>query len=206
MQAQLSANLLRLGAIAEELNRIYAEQISVDAEREIQREREETTVLQFRAVQPVGAQILMGLVLPDGWIDASIIVLFFLIGVVMEITLALSSLSEEKRLHYQPTGIKADDYVPLPAEKPARKRQPKKKEPEFPSLPPATQEDLERLFPKDAPESQPVLNTVLEEKLAEWDKEPLMQTLALERKGFDADNITAYIDASYNNNRLKPGL
>jgi len=159
IQSQLNANLLRLSAISEELNKIYAEQTAADETKTIKTEKEKTAIFKFKAVKPIGAQNLIGRVIPEGWIDASIVILFFLIGIVMEITLALSSLAEEKRLHAEPETT---------AEKP------------------------------------PVTETATAETFQPLPGVPQKEQPVGERKGYDSDEIIAYIEAAYDDNRLKP--
>jgi hypothetical protein len=172
IQSQLDANLARLGVIAGELNRVYAEQTAASETKDTRREREDTAVLKIRPVKPVGARSLMGRVMPAGWIDASIVILFFLIGIVMEITLALSSLSEEKQSHYREPE-KQGDNVPLPVTETEKE----------PPLPPAPVEE------KPPPAAEP---------------ETAALPVIRERKGYGSDEIIAYIDAAYEDDRLKP--
>jgi hypothetical protein len=215
LQAQINANLARLGAIAVELNNIYAEQTQISETRITEREKEDTTVLKFRAVKPIGAQGLMARVMPDSWIDASIVLLFFLVGIVMEITLALSSLSEEKRLHCRPEdppAEKADKHIPMqeippiqerPMEKPTEKISYQK----LTCTPAPVQEETREL--KLDPEAEKQMRGEFREKAAQARKDKGEEQrhrslLANERKGCDAGEITAYIDAAYDGGRLKP--
>jgi hypothetical protein len=186
IQTQLGANLARLGIITAELNKVYAEQnITAEAE-DTQKEKEETAILKFKPVKPIGAHSLMARVMPDNWIDASIVILFFLIGIVMEITLALSSLSEEKRLHYQPEkdpeNEKKNDRVPLPA----------REEPEPPAV--------------DRPSPEEIITKEIAEIPQEEPSPPKAEDIPVphERKGYAAEEIIAYIDAAYDGNKLKP--
>jgi hypothetical protein len=185
IQAQLDANLARLGIIAAELNKVYAEQSVATEVEDIQKEKEETMILRFKPVKPIGAHSLMARVMPDNWIDASIVILFFLIGIVMEITLALSSLPEEKWLRYQPEkdpeNKKNDDWVPPPARdesKPPVADEPPPAETPAEEVPEIPQEESPPPKTEDAP--------------------------VHERKGYAAEEIIAYIDAAYDNNKLKP--
>jgi hypothetical protein len=179
LQSQLDANLARLGVIAGELNRIYAEQMAVSEAQETQKEKQDSTVLRFKPVKPVGAQSLMGRVMPGNWIDISIVVLFLLIGIVMEITLALSSLSEERQLHYRQspeTQLPANYVPPLAAETAG----------EEPLSPPTVA--VAAPIPQEASTAASV---------------PVV-SVTRERKGYGSEEIIAYIDAAYKDNRLKP--
>jgi hypothetical protein len=182
IQAQLDANLARLGVITTELNKIYAEQNAAVEAEGIQQEKKETSILRFKPVKPIGAHNLMTQVMPDNWVDASIVILFFLIGIVMEITLALSSLSEEKRLHYQPEKNigSGDDDIPLPLEEP---------EPPAAGEPPPAEISAEKA--PEIPQEEPPPPRAGDAPVHE-------------RKGYAAEEIIAYIDAAYDNNKLRP--
>jgi len=185
IQAQLNANLSRLSVISEELNKIYEEQKLSNNKLETVNEKNNATILKFKAVKPIGAQNLIGRVMPKNWIDASIVILFFLIGVVMEITLALSSLAEEKRLYGENK------------ENNAEKEEPEKEE----NVTPLVHGALVNL-PPSKPTSESLaefLETTEDQKEEEKKEEP-----ASERKGYNSDEILAYIEAAYKNNRLKP--
>jgi hypothetical protein len=170
LQAQIDANLIRLGVIAGELNKIYAEQNTASEVKESQKEQEDTLILKFKPVKPIGAHSLMAQVLPDRLIDVSIVILFLLVGIVMEITLALSSLPEEKRFYYQPQ-INPDPQKP--------------------------KESLS-LVVEPAPSSQqlPPTDPIKVPKASV--EEPR------ERKGYAAEEIITYIEAAYDNGKLKP--
>jgi hypothetical protein len=179
IQSQLNANLARLGVIAEELNRIYAEQTAAVEIKDIQKEKEDTRILKFKPVKPIGAHDLMARVMPERWINASIVILFFLIGIVMEITLALASLSEERRLYGPPeppeeSERKKDDFIPPPTEEPE---------------PPVTEAPLPEEPPQEEPGPPPEAET---------------SPATHERKGYDSGEIIAYIDAAFDEDRLKP--
>jgi len=95
LQAQMNANLERLGVIAEQLNKIHAEQTAeVKAQTAIDN-TESNKIIKFQPVKPIGAPSLMGRVMPPNWVNLSIILLFTLIGIALEITVALSSLPAE---------------------------------------------------------------------------------------------------------------
>jgi hypothetical protein len=170
IQAQLDANLARLGVIAGELNRIYEEQTAASVVKETQEEKESAALLKFKAVKPIGAHSLMGQVIPDRWIGASIVLLFFLIGVAMEITLALSSLSEEKYLHYS---SRNDGKLPDNSAPPLAEKEPEPEPP--PEIPADTPDDLSE-----------------------------QETGIRQRKGYNVEEITAYIEAAYTDHKLKP--
>jgi hypothetical protein len=184
IQAQLDANLARLGVIATELNKVYAEQSAAAEVEDIQREKEETMILKFKPVKPIGAHSLMARVMPDNWINASIVILFFLIGIVMEITLALSSLSEEKRLYYQP------EKDPENEKKNNR-------------VSPSAQEELEPPVTDEPPPTETSAEEVPETPQEEPPPPKTGDASVHERKGYAAEEIIAYIDAAYDNNKFR---
>jgi hypothetical protein len=174
IQAQLDTNISRLNIIAGELNKIYEEQNAASEIKEIQKEKEDTAVLKFKPVKPIGAHNLMGRVMPESWIDASIVVLFFLIGIVMEITLALSSLAEEKRL-YPASPQKPEHAAAQPKKKPLRKK----------TSPAEKEGPISKIEP---PETEPEITGI---------------PAAREQKGYTVDEIIAYIDTAYDDGKLK---
>lgn len=93
MQSQMNANLDRLGTIAGELNRIRAEQAAES--RALSETKNGSDKIKFQPVKPIGAQNLMGRVVPENMVNVSIILLFTFVGIVLEITMALSSLPAE---------------------------------------------------------------------------------------------------------------
>lgn len=165
IQAQLDANLARLGVISEELNKVYAEQNAAIEVKDTQKEKEDTRILKFKPVKPIGAHSLMARVMPETWIDASIVILFFLIGIVMEITLALSSLAGERQLY----------------------------------RPPGQQTELKRNDTCTSPSARKAEDPVAETPLPE---EPTAGK-APERKGYGPEEIIAYIDAAFDDDKLK---
>jgi hypothetical protein len=115
--------------------------------------------------------------IPDNWIDASIIILFLLIGIVMEITIALSSLSEEKRLYPEET-------------KNAKAAPPPLSDPEI-TGPPAG-EPAELFLDEE-------ISPISPENPEEYPADAIRQ-----RKGYNAEEILAYIETAYIDGKLKP--
>ena len=137
----------------------------------------------------------MGRVMPDDWIDISIVVLFLLIGIVMEITLALSSLSEERQLHYRqsPETQLPDDYIPLPAAETTEEEPSMIAEKENDSV-----DEVYNPLPNIEMRAVPFKTNRESFKLGE------ASDTIRERKGYGSEEIIAYIDAAYEDNRLKP--
>jgi uncharacterized membrane protein YecN with MAPEG domain len=99
-RATINGNNERLGKIGDELKTLY-DQTAEDArretesEKETQKEKDNLMLASIRNFKPIGATALLERVMPKRFTGFAIRFLFFLIGVVMEITLALSSLPDE---------------------------------------------------------------------------------------------------------------
>lgn len=122
-RAAIDSNNERLGRIGAELTALYEQQAEdarreSDAKKEALKEKDSLILTSLRDFKPVGAPALLERVMPARFTGVAIRFLFFLIGVVMEITLALSSLPD------------GGD------EKPTKERKPRKKETKekFPSI------------------------------------------------------------------------
>jgi hypothetical protein len=92
----------------------------------------------------IGATALMGRIIPEKYIDASIVILFALIGIAMDITLALSSLPEEKKEVDTQVEMSIDPSHLFPVEYHFKSPLPTEDAPTVESLPPTPTGDVKR--------------------------------------------------------------
>jgi len=213
LQAQMNANLDRLGAIAVELNRISSEQ-STESKEQLETEQTESgKLIKFQAVKPIGAPSLMGRVVPAKWVNISIILLFTLIGIVMEITMALSSLPAEEIA--EPKKVEDKDYVPACIDEEAIKEQAAKEQPQTfdfievinsvkEGRSPVPVQDEESQIQNEAPVER-LEQAAAEEQTGKIEGDPLSAVLnendpkgltkkKRERKGYNIEEIQKYIE------------
>jgi hypothetical protein len=98
-RATIDSNNERLGKIGAELTALYEQQAAeaareTEAKKETQKEKDNLVLTSIRNFKPIGAPALLERVMPQRFTGFAIRFLFFLIGVVMEITLALASLPD----------------------------------------------------------------------------------------------------------------
>ena len=100
-RATIDSNNERLGKIGSELTALYERQTAesereIEAKKEARKEKDNLLLSSIRNFKPIGAPALLERVMPKEYTGIAIRFLFFLIGAVMEITLALSSLPDDK--------------------------------------------------------------------------------------------------------------
>jgi hypothetical protein len=98
-RATINSNNERLGNIGAELTALYEKQSDdvrreTEAQKETKKEKDNLILTSIRNFKPIGASALLERVMPKRFTDFAIRFLFFLIGVVMEITLAFASLPD----------------------------------------------------------------------------------------------------------------